>query len=411
MYEMEAIGRISKTLCLCGLCTALYRRDQAVASHFLVVGKTPLHLPRCIKAFKVSVIDCCISDSEEIFGCLVDDEHPVMTGHFSAHVFEMQCHQLLLFITMDIWYITPVRLPRCDSEKHTLSSRHSKAFNIRHVRAGHLLLVWVMVNFKNIISRDPILGSDTSLLMNLISFVFYDLQILGHFKTSCSTPFRSVVTLRVWHLFPRSRPTRWLAVTVLIVCTTGTAIAGGFSLDAMRHVMYDLMTAGNLKRTPAYIFTMYLLPLIVHSTMLSLKLYRFHISSRALQGHGIIHRFLKEGMFVYAFAAGTLLYEIVGLSLTKPKDTSIYYSSLGGEMAVAATVVSVCRTMLSIRSLAATHHVDPAWLLNHAELSRVQWRRGANEGEIFVEVNEMDVVLPSQSLTTSAETTGGKGDV
>lgn len=64
---------------------------------------------------------------------------------------------------------------------------------------------------------------------------------------------------------------------------------------------------------------------------------------------------------------------------------------------VGATVVSVCRAMLSIRSLAATYHVDPAWLLNHAELSRVHWRRGANEGEIYVEVNEMDAVLSSKS--------------
>lgn len=64
-------------------------------------------------------------------------------------------------------------------------------------------------------------------------------------------------------------------------------------------------------------------------------------------------------------------------------------------LAVGTTVVSICRAMLSIRSLAATHHVDPAWLLNHAELSRVQWRRGTSEGEIYVEVDEMDVFPPS----------------
>jgi len=33
------LAHISKSLCCCGLHTALYRRDQAVASHFLVVGK------------------------------------------------------------------------------------------------------------------------------------------------------------------------------------------------------------------------------------------------------------------------------------------------------------------------------------------------------------------------------------
>jgi hypothetical protein len=53
--------------------------------------------------------------------------------------------------------------------------------------------------------------------------------------------------------------------------------------------------------------------------------------------------------------------------------------------------------MLSIRSLAATYDVDPTWLLSHAELSRVHWRRGANEGEIYVEDNEMNAALPSKS--------------
>ncbi|KAG1841017.1 hypothetical protein DFJ58DRAFT_809261 [Suillus subalutaceus] len=64
--------------------------------------------------------------------------------------------------------------------------------------------------------------------------------------------------------------------------------------------------------------------------------------------------------------------------------------------------------MLSIRSLAATYHVDPAWLLNHTDLSRVQWRRGVTEGEIYVEVDEMDMVLPSQP---SAGITEGRDDV
>jgi hypothetical protein len=47
--------------------------------------------------------------------------------------------------------------------------------------------------------------------------------------------------------------------------------------------------------------------------------------------------------------------------------------------------------MLSIKSLASTLHVDPGWLLNHAELSRVQWRQGATEGEIVVEAFDLPV--------------------
>lgn len=64
------------------------------------------------------------------------------------------------------------------------------------------------------------------------------------------------------------------------------------------------------------------------------------------------------------------------------------------DMFVALAVVSVCRAMLSIKSLAATMHVDPGWLLNHAELSRVHWRPGTREGEIVVEALDDSYELP-----------------
>ncbi|KAG1722031.1 uncharacterized protein EDB91DRAFT_1175361 [Suillus paluster] len=204
-----------------------------------------------------------------------------------------------------------------------------------------------------------------------------------------------VVTLRIWHLFLRSRFIRWLAVTVFTVSAAGTAMAAAIKFTDVRNAMFWIYDPSTSSPNTSFLSVIYLPALLVHTTMLSLTIHRFCISSAALQTHGIIHRFLKEGVFVYAFAAGALLYEIIGLSLTGPRDISVFYSALGGEIAVATTAVSVCRAMISIRSLAATYHVDSTWLLNHAELSRVQWRRGTTEGEIFVEVNEMDVVLPS----------------
>ncbi|KAG0708132.1 hypothetical protein DFH29DRAFT_893146 [Suillus ampliporus] len=220
-----------------------------------------------------------------------------------------------------------------------------------------------------------------------------------------------VVTLRVWHLFPRSCFIRFLAAVILIVGAAGTAISGGLRFHVIKSTMFEIYNDPLTTNQNSFLFLIYLPSLLVHTTMLSLTIYRFYASSAALQRHGIIHRFLKEGVFVYVFAAGTLLYEIVALSLTDPRDFPSYYVALGGEIAVATAVVSVCRAMLSIRSLAATYHVDPAWLLNHAELSRVQWRRGATEGEIFVEVNEMDVVLPSRSLGPPAVKTGYLGNI
>ncbi|KAG2341895.1 hypothetical protein BDR05DRAFT_887505, partial [Suillus weaverae] len=200
-----------------------------------------------------------------------------------------------------------------------------------------------------------------------------------------------VVTLRVWHLFHRSRFIRWLAASVFIGSMIGTAIIGGISFHNVKSAYEITNFSANLNGSHPVIFTIYLPSLIVHTVMFLLTMYRFRTSSRALEEHGIVHRFLKEGMFMYAFAAGTLLYEIISLSMTKPDNISVSSPAIFPRLAVGTTVVSVCRAMLSIRSLAATHHVDPAWLLNHAELARVQWRRGASEGEIYVEVDELDV--------------------
>lgn len=255
--------------------------------------------------------------------------------------------------------------------------------SIRYLAVTQVFLVL----FAGIKSLSPLAANQLFVVDYLLAFVVMVL---------C----QCVVTLRVWHLFHRSHFIRWLAAAVFIGSMIGTAIVGGISFHDVKNAYEITNSSANSNGSPPVIFTIYLPSLIVHTVMFSLTTYRFRATSGALQEHGIVHRFLKEGMFMYAFAAGTLLYEIISLSMTKPDNISIYYPALGGGLAVGTTVVSVCRAMLSIRSLAATHHVDPVWLLNHAELSRVPWRRGASEGEIYVEVDGLDVfpVDPTDSL-------------
>ncbi|KAG1847997.1 hypothetical protein C8R48DRAFT_615157, partial [Suillus tomentosus] len=219
-----------------------------------------------------------------------------------------------------------------------------------------------------------------------------------------------VITLRVWHLFPRSRFIRWLAVTIFIVCLVGAAIFGAVVYNTFKSVLNMNSKSSSARLT--FTFIIYVPALVVHTTMFLLTLYRFRVTPRTLQQHGMIHRFVKEGMFLYSFAAGSLLYEIISLSLMTPEDIYVsFMQHISSRIAMAATVVSICRAILSIRCLAATYHVDPAWLLNHAELSRVQWRRGHTEGEIYVEASEMDVVLPSKSAALPADNIGREDEV
>lgn len=46
--------------------------------------------------------------------------------------------------------------------------------------------------------------------------------------------------------------------------------------------------------------------------------------------------------------------------------------------------------MLGLRSLAANLSLDPEWVLNQTELSRVPWRYGGADGELVVEVDGLD---------------------
>ncbi|KAG1895418.1 uncharacterized protein F5891DRAFT_665606 [Suillus fuscotomentosus] len=271
------------------------------------------------------------------------------------------------------------------------------------------------IHGTNAISQHPILGSDTGLFFSL--WTGQNLHLCGnlsiiadYFLTLTVAVFcQAVVTLRVWHLFLHSCFIRWLAVTVFIICAVGAVIVTSVEFDAMKRALCASSIAEIFTQGPLSMSTVYLPALVIHTVMLLLTMYRFRISPKSLQQRGIMHRFVKEGIFMYTFAAGSLLYEIICLSMTEPKDISIYYPSLIGGIAISTTTVSVCRAMLSIKSFTVTYHVDPAWLLNHAELSRVQWRRGASEGEIFVESSDMEADPPSKFLEVSTRRTEGEG--
>jgi len=53
----------------------------------------------------------------------------------------------------------------------------------------------------------------------------------------------------------------------------------------------------------------------------------------------------------------------------------------------AATSAAMSRLMFSIRSLSAFLGTDPEWILSNLEMSRIQWTKGARDGELWVEVD------------------------
>ncbi|KAI6107938.1 hypothetical protein EDD17DRAFT_153677 [Pisolithus thermaeus] len=194
---------------------------------------------------------------------------------------------------------------------------------------------------------------------------------------------QAVITLRVWYLFSRNAFVRIFVIGTL--CSSTAASCATLSPLVGNIEKLVTSTTPSPIRSPGKVIWLFVPSLANHSILFALKVYRFMQGGKSLHVEAPIRRYLKEGMLMYAFAMGSLVFTIVGLSFTAPTQVSVYLTALAGFPA-ATIVVAVCRVMLSIRSLAATSHVDPEWLLNNAEMSRLPLREGPNKSELCVEI-------------------------
>ncbi|KAI6155308.1 hypothetical protein BKA82DRAFT_96535, partial [Pisolithus tinctorius] len=194
---------------------------------------------------------------------------------------------------------------------------------------------------------------------------------------------QAAVTLRVWYLFSHNVIVRTVAVGALCTSTAASFAMLPMFLGSIE----KLFTSGSPTRLqiPGQIVWLCVPALIVHTLLFALKVYRFAQGWKSLHVEAPLRRFFKEGMLMYAFAMGSLVFSIICLSwllhIVVLSSAEFFHSS---SFPTAAVVVAVCRAMLSIRSLASTFHVDPEWLLNHAEMSRLPLREGLNKSEFCV---------------------------
>lgn len=219
---------------------------------------------------------------------------------------------------------------------------------------------------------------------------------------------QAVVALRVWYLFGRNRQIQIFAASLYIVCIATTMALTGSLFDRI----FQEMIHPNFTKNPTIIALVFAPGFVDHSVLFSLKVYRYMTSDRFQRRSSLLEGFLKEGLIVYVCATGSLLYTIIALSFPNISQLDVYFTGLQGGLVVGATLVSVCHALLSIRSISATLHVDPAWLLNHAELSRVQWTKGNSDGEIFVEFDgsgptELPMTNLSHTLAPDAISSSG----
>ncbi|KAF8556007.1 hypothetical protein OG21DRAFT_1409977, partial [Imleria badia] len=198
-----------------------------------------------------------------------------------------------------------------------------------------------------------------------------------------------VITLRIWFLFSRKPAVKIFAVFLPIATFVTSALLVALQWNSIQSTLLNPPLSAASSFAWAYVPS-----LVFHSVLFALKVYRFLTSSVRMKTDTLLWGLHKR------VPSASLLFGVVDLSMAEPSQLPVSRQPLALILPiVTAIVVSVCRVMLSIRSVAATAHVDPEWLLNHAELSRVYWRQGNVDGEIIVEVGELvnlcDTKFPS----------------
>ncbi|KAH7919055.1 hypothetical protein BV22DRAFT_1134128 [Leucogyrophana mollusca] len=164
---------------------------------------------------------------------------------------------------------------------------------------------------------------------------------------------QAALTLRVCYLFTHRKVIQIGVVAVFLVCTAAliflVASVSGVpgTAEEEHHLRVAVCKYASGENT---FWRMYLPPVILHATLYLLTSYRLATAGGSTKNiESIARRFI-------------------------------------GDFANTIITVAVSHAMLSLRTLAARLNVDPGWLLSHSELSRVHFKRGAHEGELFVEI-------------------------
>ncbi|KAH8094644.1 hypothetical protein BXZ70DRAFT_1033918 [Cristinia sonorae] len=227
--------------------------------------------------------------------------------------------------------------------------------------------------------------------------LFFANRYFPPFIFSCTQIF--VLVIRCWYLFQDSFTVRYFILASFVACGTTTFVIITLMWHEMKPLKVDIpgvVWDGCMAPLTPGIWRVFVPGIVIHTILYGATT----IPALRLKSQGksspIMDRLLRDGGAMYLVVFGTVLFTGVGaVSPNMSVSTPAIYSNF----LLSATSIAVSRLILSMHSLAANLSLDPKWLLNNAELSRVRWRKGSRDGEIIVEVDsaesemEMDAVI------------------
>lgn len=194
---------------------------------------------------------------------------------------------------------------------------------------------------------------------------------------------QAVLVLRIWYLFEHSRFVRWGAIAAFLASIMSSL---AFSFIAAQNLVLLPIIPGIIgcrAARPVDFWRMFFPSLLLHTLLYVLTAWKALKNRRILKDRPVLKKLLIDGGFFFLVVFVSVGFTGVGSFLTQyPKvNIPIIFSNY----LISVTSIAVSRVLFSIHSLAANLGSDTAWLLNNAELNRVDWKMGEQEGEIIVE--------------------------
>ncbi|KII92801.1 hypothetical protein PLICRDRAFT_37594 [Plicaturopsis crispa FD-325 SS-3] len=201
---------------------------------------------------------------------------------------------------------------------------------------------------------------------------------------------QAIIVLRIWHLYSRVRAAQILVCTIFFACTAASLTALGLSFNDFNFEPFPIPVLGCTAPPVHTFWHMYLPTLVLHTALYLFTAVRAFLIPGRLKDTPILLRLLRDNGLIYLVVLLSVGFSVIGAWRTDIPSLNVpaVYSSF----TLAITSICTSRIVLSLRSLAADLSLDPQWVLNHAELSRVPWRRGNADGELLVEVDAFEGV-------------------
>jgi len=226
------------------------------------------------------------------------------------------------------------------------------------------------------------------LFMPRLSFEFCAATIPAIFllDTVAITIVQAIIVTRCWYLFQNCRVSRFVIIFSYLGCAVATFIILGFVWHELQPLQMDMGIEwdGCMAPLSKHVYRVFIPGIIIHTLLYgATTLPALRLKSKG-KSSPIMNRLMMDGGGMYLVVFVTVMFSGIGAVST---NLNVSLPAMYSNFMLSATSVAVSRLILNMQSLAANLSLDPKWLLNNAELSRVRWRKGSRDGELIVEVD------------------------